>query len=1147
MPTKIRPTLQAELLRPDDLLHLQVDGSNLRLIRDENRGPLLTVEDRERPAFLRFTFAPQTIAESAFFEAALVQEVNPPKPQKPITPENNPNRKDPDQLDPSGQPKTTHEPLAVPGTTSNSANDAANAANKTPHTPPSPLILPTVAQIGHSSRLVFVVPADAAIPFSFDGLLEWSNLELSVNGLAAIGDNPTADQIGSAPAIREPTLNETAIELPYRLVISPTRDVAILIGHGGRQGDLGQPLWLHRPQPFTSRGRTELWHTRLALKTADGITELSKDNLAPLRAIWSPDYDPNKLPAVQDDPELGRTAMCGNDRHQIVVLTSAFHGYEVEHTLHARKRRTITSPYVPQPFHADRLMLSSLGGWLRSRGQWDPPHPARPVLHRRPDFAEIFKNIDILRENPRPDVANRAPIEQPIEIGDGPILFFQPQSQALDLSEWVHLATQGRDHYVKLVYEGELWPFRHPAALIKVTERKFEESNGIVGAYLMQRMFIVVRKPVMDFAATDRGNPLKSVRLTTLVTPDIADPKLLTTNRTFWVEVMTSATTRDYFHFHAVATDVEGNTVDFTVPLMFVSRSDIGNSTNQPKVIAAYNDKANVQFRACNIPGQKVALAPKDPNKPTDTTQLLTDSLNFIMDAARVQPTLLKAAVKIPQVQELLGTDQPTSVRLFPDYIANGADHPANTTGVFAQIVDNAYNEFNPAKPIASLGVKVAAEKAGGMATPNMAVTTLSRALGPLAGDVADAVKNNFDPTQFFPKGAAMLFGSFDLLDLFLPKPLEPSGMTLDENAPKMRTEKQDAPGGGKVSVTTLDWKPKFLEPSGKLDLKIAAIEKNTGGTSVLEITGKITKPINPDNLGAPSAADVTSEFSGSLNAFTVSVLASVFIQFKSFSFRKAGNEKVKVSVDLDPETPLRFGGDLVFIEEIRNAIPPGLFGDGPSLDLITDPLGIRAGFAFALPPLTVGVFTLKDVKLGAALTLPFLDGKPVFDFNISERPHPFLLAVAIFGGGGFFHLQLDTAGMKALEVALEFGATAALDIGVASGEVHIMAGIYFSLQRKEGTTDLAAILTGYLRVGGSLNVLGLICISVEFNLSFTYDGTRDKAYGRATLTVSVHVLVFSASVELTVERAFGGSGDPHFIDFFPDPEPWEEYALAFA
>jgi hypothetical protein len=135
---------------------------------------------------------------------------------------------------------------------------------------------------------------------------------------------------------------------------------------------------------------------------------------------------------------------------------------------------------------------------------------------------------------------------------------------------------------------------------------------------------------------------------------------------------------------------------------------------------------------------------------------------------------------------------------------------------------------------------------------------------------------------------------------------------------------------------------------------------------------------------------------------------------------------------------------------------------------------------------------------------------------------------------------------MKALEVALEFGAAASIDIGVASGEVHIMAGIYLSLQRKEGSTSLAATLTGYLRMGGSLSVLGIVRISVEFNLSFTYEDPG-KAYGRATLTVQVDVLCFSKSVELTVERAFGGSGDPHFLDMFTTDATWSDYARAFA
>ena len=85
-------------------------------------------------------------------------------------------------------------------------------------------------------------------------------------------------------------------------------------------------------------------------------------------------------------------------------------------------------------------------------------------------------------------------------------------------------------------------------------------------------------------------------------------------------------------------------------------------------------------------------------------------------------------------------------------------------------------------------------------------------------------------------------------------------------------------------------------------------------------------------------------------------------------------------------------------------------------------------------------------MALNAAVELPFLDGKPLFDFGISTREHPFCLTVAFLGGGGFFHLQLDTGGIRLLEAALEFGAAASIDLGVASGGVHIMAGVYFAM-----------------------------------------------------------------------------------------------------
>jgi hypothetical protein len=1109
-------TFTIEVTRPDDLLRLHIQARNLRLDHPEGEGAALVVDVAGQAAYLSVFFPPQTIGESAFFEAAVVPGLSADVP--------------PGQTEPP--PPAIVDP-GVPGQVQ--------------------------ARIAHPSRLVFKVPADARIPFTIDGLLDWSTLELSVNPIAAIGPNPTAAEIAQAPAIAVPADIETALELPYKLIVSPTAAVR----------------WAHRTVAFTSHGRTELWHTRLQLPTEDGVAELSQEAPASLRAIWSEDYSAVKMPPkTAEDPELDLSAMSPSDRHQIVVLTSAFHGYEGEVTFLlgggignvggggfiaapgggivgsvsqaalAAVPITLTVPYVPQPFYADQLMLSSLGGWLRSRGHWKPPAKARPRFQFDPlDLDDIVTNIGShVVPGPRPGRA--AGLVSSLAPGALSVLIPQPEHEQLDLSEWVHIASQGRDHYVRIVYEGELLPYRNRAALVKVTERKFKEQNGLIVAHLFQRMFIVVREPVKQFAAGDRGMPFKRVRLTTLVTPDIAKPAYVATGvRSFWVEVMTSPKPADRvrFKFHAVGTDAGGNDVDFTIPMMFVSISDIGAS--RTKAIQSYNDsstKTLLEARSALVPGQRVLFAERDAAAPADNTQLVTRALNFVMVSSGTAPRLLKADVNIPQVQELLGSDAPTTIRLYPGFVEQGFDA---ATGVFAEIAKEDFTKFLPDDPFAglvanTLGVTFKSDQAGGFATPNLGVSTLSRGLGPLAGKVADAITDTFDPTTFFQKGMAQLFGTFDLFDLL------PSG-TLGKNAPKLQTKSQDIPGG-KLLIATLDWEPDVQDLAVPPGLEIATFEKDHGGTTKLVIHGTIQKPLTFDALGAPVAADVTSVFTGTLNDFRVGVLHAVFINFREFGFVARSGAKTDVKVTLDPATPLEFAGDLQFVEELRKVIPPDLFGDGPSLDLTAT--GIRAGFSFALPPVAVGVFALKDVSLGAALTLPFFDGKPTFDFNVSERPHPFLLSVGIFGGGGFFRLQLDTAGLKLVEAAFEFGATASIDLGVASGGVFIMAGIYFKLERKEPANELAPTLSGYLRMGGYLSVLGLIKVSLEFNLSFTYDGLTEKAYGRATLTVKVEIVFFSTSVEVTVEKAFGGSsGDPGFGQLFAAPETWSEYALAFA
>ena len=1055
-----------QLIRPDDLLNLRIETDNLRLVPGES--PELIVDDPARRALLRVIFPPQHIAEQAVFETSA------------IPPENDPNRPEPDPV---------VETLPQPGAYG--------------------------CRMAQPSRLVFEVPTGHHIPFTVAGLLDWRALIPQLHPLAAMGASPSAEARAAAPPPSAPLDSHTALELPYRLLISPDQDA----------------VWVHRLDADRRFGRSELWHTRLALRgQGESTVEIDTATTVPLRALWSTD-PPGDQANPSITPGIGLTALSPDDRRQIVSLTSAFHGYEsnparikpsalkpsadIKFKVGWQTFRIIWSPhpYEPKPFNASQLMLSSLGGWLKSRGNWDPPRPATPA--RNLGFAELVQKSAFA------SLFARAPsrtIVEPQHDQLFELLNIKPaapavQARALDLSEWVHVATQGRDHYVRVVYEGELWPFRHRAALVKVTERKFrlDDASGIVVACLIQRVFIIVREPLKTLHG--RGIPLTQVHLTTVVTPDLAMPRvdLSKFKRTFWVE-LGAAGHEQVFQFHASGIDQAGRAVDFMVPLVFASITDV--SDKLADVAAFYNGTAPFAMpptdRRAAFFGRKLAFT--ELRDGSENPLLATEAVLFAADASGASPTLDEAQVRIPALAELLGKNDAIAIQYDGTYVANGYADPANTTGVFATL--------NP-----PLQLDFHASQAGGIATPNQRISALSLKQGPVAGTLARAKADDFQPTDYFPANLPTLpklFGTFGLDSLL-------EGGSLSAQAPKISTQRL-----ADKLVTTLDWQPLMRD---SLSVGVAVFRKSEPRTLVI-------KAVTETPLGS---APPSSEFSGEIGAFTITLLDSVMIQCTRFVFVSRNGETPSVEVELDTNEPLVFSGDLQFVDDLRHAIPPGLFGKGASLEVTG--AAIRAGFAIALPPLEIGVFALKDVSLGAGLTLPFLDGKPILDFNVSERANPFQLRVAFFAGGGFFHLQMDTAGMRQLEAALEFGAAFGLNLGVASGEVHAMAGIYFAIQRigsGVGSKDICQ-LTGYLRLGGRLSVLALIRVSIEFNLSFTYNGATGKAYGRATLTVMVEVLLFSASVDLTVERAFGGAGDPLFIQTFDTAQRWHDYASAYA
>src|SRR5262249_49651651 len=142
----------------------------------------------------------------------------------------------------------------------------------------------------------------------------------------------------------------------------------------------------------------------------------------------------------------------------------------------------------------------------------------------------------------------------------------------------------------------------------------------------------------------------------------------------------------------------------------------------------------------------------------------------------------------------------------------------------------------------------------------------------------------------------------------------------------------------------------------------------------------------------------------------------------------------------------IHFTGPLKFIETLKSMIPIDGFADPPSLDV--DASGIKASFTLGLPNIGVGILSLENINLSAALNIPFIGDPLTFKFAFSSRESPFNLTVSLLGGGGYFGLELTPKGVRMLEAALEAGARISVDFGVASGSISAMIGIYFRIEK---------------------------------------------------------------------------------------------------
>jgi hypothetical protein len=750
----------------------------------------------------------------------------------------------------------------------------------------------------------------------------------------------------------------------------------------------------------------------------------------------------------------------------------------------------------------------------------DDENPFRMSLH-----AENRHQLVRVTSDHTLDGAQPAPIEQLLLSSQGAWMNIHGKwGPTLPLVEWKHIMSAGRDQYVRVVKEGNLFWGGHRAVFIKITERKVNmvkagELEGKPAAYLRQRYLIVVKEPTRIYS--HRHFPFRSVTIKNLVTPNLDPPgkdhiplpgSPLNPENAFWPQVQ-----GHHFEFHIVATDWEGQAVEFLAPMAFIVKSISDVLDSMKPIVEEYNKRpADMVKRHRLMGGQKVAFAPYI--KTGDTT-LETNAMDINAMLSSGQPSFLPmmftAEVDIPAVRQISGNQAITKIKLDETYTLASGIHFGNKAEVFAQVVDG------------QTPVNFSSDKTGGMVAPNFNIAGLSRYFGPIgANDITQFAQGDFKPAEMFQ--GIKLLGGIDLASIIRDM-INATPDAAGTKIPQLQTIQTEV-DGKEVSQTTYLWDVPndFLVNAGPF-------QKNPDSQFFIKTI-----------LNTP--LDGTSphfEIQGGLKNFAVILLPKaklVALHFTSADFISRPNQKVDFGIIFNK---FEFLGDLAFVNKLSEVIPMDGFDDPPFLDLMPPPdAGVQVGFTQGIPTVGIGIFTLQNISFGAKFFLPFI-GKPAnLRLNFCERHQPFILTVSLFGGGGFFAIDIGFEGVQQLEAALEFGAAIALNLGVASGAACVMGGVYYR------STGSAFELSAYFRAAGALSVLGIITVSVELYIALTFASKGSGAHGgmlwgQASITVKIKIAFFSMSVSVGIEREFAGS-DPIFSETV-SPANWLDYCESFA
>jgi hypothetical protein len=151
----------------------------------------------------------------------------------------------------------------------------------------------------------------------------------------------------------------------------------------------------------------------------------------------------------------------------------------------------------------------------------------------------------------------------------------------------------------------------------------------------------------------------------------------------------------------------------------------------------------------------------------------------------------------------------------------------------------------------------------------------------------------------------------------------------------------------------------------------------------------------------------------------------------------------------------------------------------------------------------------MRNIGVFIGVDVPFSSKPVTVTLSFARPDNPFNLSVWALGGSGYVTVQLYSDKLTQFEASMAFGAIVAVNFVIASAEVHALGGVRIFIADDQPGLD------AFIRLGGSVEVFGLVSVSIELILMLMYKSGPSRLEGQATLVIDVDLGFFSKSVKL--------------------------------